>query len=280
MKRVDCSLATAQRRIICVINQAWSPGAAEGGGSEGDTRAEARAAVVWQRCCASRPHSAELWSTPTGESEGAPHGQRAPDTVKTFSFTRDLCHFLSTEVPSTHPHSDKRTCKQAVCQFTLLKKDLPLKHFMIFVPLYLSWRGNFISTLDSVFWLARHWTMWMSGMCLVWSFDTLTMCLSIRSSDHWSLWVVPHAPEGSSVDVRVRRPCWAHYRPLLTDTLKGLLDRCRFIKSSAHSNGCCYLCMFVSIRLLPPHFLTEGYGSSISPLDSEHSLHFAALALL
>lgn len=104
----------------------------------------------------------------------------------------------------------------------------------------------------------------MTERCLFWRSDTLTMCLSISSSDHWSLWVVPHAPGGRSVEVWVRWACWAHYRPLLMDTLKGSLDRCGFIKSSAHSDGCCYLCMFVSIRLLPPHFLTQAFCPSIS----------------
>lgn len=94
------------------------------------------------------------------------------------------------------------------------------------------------------------------------------MCLSISSSDRRSLWVVPHGQERRCVDVRVRIACRAHYRPLLTDTLKGLLGRCGFIKSSAHSDGCCYLCMFVSIRLLAPHFLTKGICPSISPHDS------------
>lgn len=114
------------------------------------------------------------------------------------------------------------------------------------------------------------WFFWqgairMTESCLFLCSDTLTLCVSISSSDHWSLWVVLHAPGRRSVEVWVRWACWAHYHPLLTDTLKGSLDRCRFIKSSAHSNGCCYLCMFVSIRLLPPHFLTQGICPSISP---------------
>jgi len=109
------------------------------------------------------------------------------------------------------------------------------------------------------------WTIRMTERRLCCRSDTLTMCLSISSSDHWSLWVVPRALGGRSVEVWVRRACWDHYRPLLMDTLKGSVDRRRFIKSSAHSDGCCYLCMFVSIRLLPPHFLTQGICPSISP---------------
>lgn len=123
-------------------------------------------------------------------------------------------------------------------------------------------------------WFVWQWTIWMTERCLFWCSDTLTMCLSISSSDRWSLWVVPHTPRGRCVEVWVRRACWAHYRPLLTDTLKGSLDRCGFIKSSAHSDGCCYLCMFVSIRPLPPHFLTQGICPSISPTWRETSLHF------
>ena len=118
---------------------------------------------------------------------------------------------------------------------------------------------------QTVCWFVCQWTIRMTERCLFWHSDTLTMCLSISSSDHWSLWAVPRAPGGRSVEVWVRRACWAHYRPLLMDTLKGSPDRCGFIKSSAHSDGCCYLCMFVSIRLLPPHFLTQGICPSISP---------------
>lgn len=116
-----------------------------------------------------------------------------------------------------------------------------------------------------VCWFVCQSTIRMTERCLFLRPDTMTMRLSISSSDHWSLWVVPHARGRRSVEVWVRRACWAHYRPLLMDTLKGSLDRCEFIKSSAHSDGCCYLCMFVSIRLLPPHFLTQGICPSISP---------------
>lgn len=112
-------------------------------------------------------------------------------------------------------------------------------------------------------------------------------CLAVNNKDDWEVSVLVFwhpdnvcrsvhqiagasglflvAPGSRSVEVWVRWACWAHYRSPLTDTLKGSLDRCRFIKSSAHSHGCCYLCMFVSIRLLPPHFLTQGICPSISP---------------
>lgn len=92
--------------------------------------------------------------------------------------------------------------------------------------------------------------------------------------------VVPHTPGGRFVEVWVIRACWAHYHPLLMDTLKASPDRCKFIKSSAHSDGCCYLCMFVSIRLLSPHFLTQGICLSISTHEGSFAALCAALALL
>lgn len=117
--------------------------------------------------------------------------------------------------------------------------------------------------VQTVCWFVSKRAMRKSEKFLV-RHDTLTTRLSISSSDHCGLWVAPHTPGGGSVEVWVRWACWAHYRPLLMDTLKGSVDRCRFIKSSAHSDGCCYLCMFVSIRLLPSHFLTQGICLSIS----------------
>lgn len=177
--------------------------------------------------------------------------------------------------------SDRRTSKQALCQSTYLKKDLPQRHFSqtdIF----------FLHSLSD--WEFYHWNPHCvlvflvednnnEGL-LVCCSSTLMMCLSNIWSDQEETLVVPHTPWGKSVEVWVIWACWAHYRPLVTDTLKASPDRRGFIKSSAHSNGCCYLCMFVSIRLLSPHFLTQGICPSLSSHEGSFPALCASLALL
>lgn len=182
--------------------------------------------------------------------------------------------------------SDRRTRKQALCQSAYLKKDLPQRHFSqtaFFFFFKLSHRLE-ISSLKST----------LSAGLLV--------CLKEDNNSEWEHvgmlfrhpddasakqsigWeeslVVPHTPGGRSVEVWVIQACRAHYRPLLMDTLKASPDRRGFIKSSAHSDGCCYLCMFVSIRLLSPHFLTQGICLSISTHEGSFAALCAALALL
>lgn len=267
--------------VTCVINQARGPGGAARQNGR-DAGAEARVAVVWQRCCASRPHSAELWSTQTGESGGALHGQRGLDTVKTFSFTRDLCHFLSTEGPSMHPlqiggrangHSVSPHTQKKICH-----RGISPKQF--FSPLTLSLRlgvSSLKSALSAGVFGRRQQRRGGAVGLLFRHPDDASVKQLIGSEEPL---VVPHTPGGKSVEVWVIWACWAHYRPPLMDTLKASLDRRGFIKSSAHSDRCCYLCMFVSIRLLSPHFLTQGIRLSLSSHEGSLPALCAALALL
>lgn len=177
--------------------------------------------------------------------------------------------------------SDRRTCKQALCQSTYLKKDLPQRHFSQTVFFL-------FSPTD---WEFHHWNPhclllcleednnyeWKTVGMLFWHPDDVSVKQFIGSEEPL---VVPHTPGGRSVEVWVIWACWAHYRLLLMDTLKASLDRRGFIKSSAHSDGCCYLCMFVSIRLLSPHFLTQAICLSISSHEGSFPALCAALALL
>lgn len=188
--------------------------------------------------------------------------------------------------------SDRRTCKQALCQSTYLKKDLPQRHssqtvllfsFFFFFSLTLPHRlkiSSLKSTLSAGLLVCleeNNNNEWENVGVLFRHPDDASVNQSIGSEE--SL-VVPHTPGGRSVEVWVIWACWAHYRPPLMDTLKASPDRCGFIKSSAHSDGCCYLCMFVSIRLLSAHFLTQGICLSISSHEGSFPALCAALALL
>lgn len=73
--------------------------------------------------------SRAVMSSDRAEWRSAAWPEGASHTVKTFSFTRDSCHFLSAEVPSTQPPltsqrplPDSTTCKLAQCQAAYLKE--------------------------------------------------------------------------------------------------------------------------------------------------------------
>lgn len=66
--------------------------------------------------------------------------------------------------------SDRRTCKQALCQSTYLKKDLPQRHFSqtVFVCFFcffnsFSQIGNFIIEIPTVCWCVWKKTITMRG---------------------------------------------------------------------------------------------------------------------
>lgn len=94
-------------RIIRVINQAQRPGRGSGGvwgggGGSAEGRGWSRGRlteVLRQQASFSRA----VMSLDRAEWRSAAWPEGASHTVKTFSFTRDSCHFLSAEVPSTQP---------------------------------------------------------------------------------------------------------------------------------------------------------------------------------
>lgn len=95
-------------RIIRVINQAQRPGRGSGGvwgggwGGSAEGRGWSRGRlteVLRQQASFSRA----VMSSDRAEWRSAAWPEGASHTVKTFSFTRDSCHFLSAEVPSTQP---------------------------------------------------------------------------------------------------------------------------------------------------------------------------------
>lgn len=110
-------------RIIRVINQAQRPG--RGSGGVGGWSRGRLTEVLRQQASFSRA----VMSSDRAEWRSAAWPEGASHTVKTFSFTRDSCHFLSAEVPSTQPPPtslrplpDSTTCKLAQCQAAYLKK--------------------------------------------------------------------------------------------------------------------------------------------------------------
>lgn len=90
----------------------------------------------WSRGCLTEvlrqqaSFSRAVMSSDRAEWRSAAWPEGASHTVKTFSFTRDSCHFLSAEVPSTQPPPtslrplpDSTTCKLAQCQAAYFKKN-------------------------------------------------------------------------------------------------------------------------------------------------------------
>lgn len=113
--------------IIHVINPAqrqrrgWWRGSAEGRGRRCGRLTE----VLRQQASFSRA----VMSSDRAEWRSAAWPEGASHTVKTFSFTRDSCHFLSAEVPSMQPPSlrplpDSTTYEPARCHTAYLENKL------------------------------------------------------------------------------------------------------------------------------------------------------------